>query len=88
MEHTLVGVLHGSSLATCVPGNHQKVPGIFANLQHQDNLDFIEKWLPLGEYFPSPDSDTNVTARLFGTKYDYFWNLRHLRSIPLDSTHH
>ena len=60
-EHTLVGVLHGSSLATCDPGNNQKVPGLFANLQHQDNLDFIKQWLPLGEYFASQDKkDTDL----------------------------
>ena len=58
-EHTLVGVLHGSTLTTCVPqpGINQKVPGLFVNLQHKDNLDFIEKWLHLGEYFASQDSN-------------------------------
>ena len=54
----MVGVLHGSTLSTCVPGGtNQKVPGLFVNLQHKDNLDFIEKWLPLGEYFASQDSN-------------------------------
>ena len=57
LNHTLVGILHGSSLPTCYPTNNQKVPGLFANLQHEDNLDFIEKWLPLGEYFASKDTD-------------------------------
>ena len=68
MEHTLVGILHGSSLSTCVPGSNQKVPGLFANLQHEDNLDFIEKWLPLGEYFAS--KDTNDTDLIYLKKLD------------------
>ena len=57
----MIGILHGSSLSTCAPGNNQKVPGLFANLQHQDNLDFINKWLPLGEYFALQNtSDTEM----------------------------
>ena len=57
----MIGILHGSSLSTCVPRNNQKIPGLFANLQHQDNLDFIEKWLPLGEYFALQNtSDTEM----------------------------
>ena len=68
MEHTLVGILHGSSLSTCVPGNNRKVPGLFANLEHKDNLDFIEKWLPLGEYFAS--QDTNDTDLFYLKKLD------------------
>ena len=67
-EHTLVGILHGSSLSTCVPGNNRKVPGLFANLEHKDNLDFIEKWLPLGEYFAS--QDTNDTDLFYLKKLD------------------
>ena len=77
LNHTLVGILHGSILSTCIPGNNQKVPGLFANLQHEDNLDFIEKWLPLGEYFAS--QDTNDTDLFYLKKLDphlrfqYLW---------------
>ena len=77
MEHTLVGVLHGSTLTTCVPGNNRKVPGLFAHLGHEDNLEFIEKWLPLGEYFASQDTND---ADLFYLKkldphlrFQYLW---------------
>ena len=77
MEHTLIGVLHGSTLTTCVPGNNRKVPGLFAHLGHEDNLEFIEKWLPLGEYFASQDTND---ADLFYLKkldphlrFQYLW---------------
>ena len=64
----MIGILHGSSLSTCVPRNNQKIPGLFANLQHQDNLDFINKWLPLGEYFAS--QNTSDTEMFFLEKLD------------------
>ena len=56
LQHTLVGILHGSRLQDCTPDI-----GLFANLEHEDNMNFIQKWLPLGEYFASMNTtDTDI----------------------------
>ena len=56
LQHTLVGILHGSRLQDCTPDI-----GLFANLEHEDNMNFIQKWLPLGEYFASMNTtDTEI----------------------------
>ena len=50
---------------------------IFTGEYCEDNLDFIEKWLPLGEYFAS--QDTNDTDLFYLKKFDphlrfqYLW---------------
>ena len=77
LEHTLVGILHGSRLRNCTPGNNQIIPGLFANLEHKDNRNFIEKWLPLGEYFASmntTDSDLFYLKKLDPhSRVQYLW---------------
>ena len=50
----------------CVPTT-AKSPGLFANLEHPENLDFIYKWKSLGELYLSEnlerfEDQTNVTV--------------------------
>ena len=61
---------------TCAPGINQTVPGLFANIEHKENLDFIKKWLPLGEYFASKDTFDNEIFYL--RKLDPYMNPQYL----------
>ena len=70
--------MHGSKLKNCSPDSDstQKIPGLFANLEHEDNLSFIEKWLPLGEYFSSvntSDPDIFYLDNLDSGRRQYLW---------------
>ena len=79
LEHTLVGILHGGRLKNCTPdpGSDQKIPGLFANLEHEENMDFIKKWLPLGEYFAlknESDTDMFYLENLDHQRKHYLWH--------------
>ena len=73
LQHTLVGILHGSRLQDCTPDI-----GLFANLEHEDNMNFIQKWLPLGEYFASmntTDTDLFYLKKLKAhQRIQYLWS--------------
>ena len=49
-EFYLMGVLYGSRSVDCTPRTFE-TPGLFANLEHPLNLDFINKWKNVGDFF-------------------------------------
>ena len=84
-NHTLVGILHGSRLSNCTPGNNQKIPGLFANLEHEDNLNFVEKWLPLGEYFASHSQNSSDPDIFYKDYLHPFQRIQYLWSAYPDN---
>ena len=49
-EFYLMGILYGSRAEDCIPTT-EKSPGLFANMEHPLNLDFINKWKNVGDFF-------------------------------------
>ena len=54
-EAKVIGILHGSNHTTCTPTTYQS-PSLFANLEYEENFDFIQRWLSVG-YFMSAFED-------------------------------
>ena len=47
-EYYLIGVLHGSQNGECLDPKTD-TPGLFANLEHQENRGFVEDWMHMGD---------------------------------------
>ena len=83
LEFYLVGILHGSRAVNCTPTT-TKSPGIFANLEHEENQEFINKWKKLGplflqQKFEDLERQTNLTINYFQLLNPYWvqqslWN--------------
>ena len=69
LEFHLVGILHGSRAVDCSPTT-TKSPGLFANLENEENQEFIHKWIKMGDFFlrqkfEDLDDQTNLTINFF-----------------------
>ena len=47
-EYHLIGILHGSQNGPCLVPKTD-TPGLFANLEHQENRVFVEDWMHMGD---------------------------------------
>ena len=54
----MIGILHGSNHTNCTPTTYQS-PSLFANLEYQENFEFIQRWLSIG-YFMSAIEDNTL----------------------------
>ena len=67
LEFYLLGILHGSKYKGCVSSTTS--PGLFANLENPENLEFILKWKKLGKYFLSEYLQDLKNHSAFSIKY-------------------
>ena len=47
-EYYLIGVLHGSQNGECLDPKTD-TPGLFANLEHLENRNFVKDWMHMGD---------------------------------------
>ena len=83
LEFYLVGILHGSRAVNCTPTT-TKSPGLFANLENEENQEFIHKWIKMGDFFLQQkfedlDDQTNLKINYFNLLDPYLvkqnlWN--------------
>ena len=76
-EFYLLGVLHGSRAVNCTPTT-SKSPGLFANLEHPENLNFIQKWLSVGDFFLEENLEDLENQTSLSINY-----LEHLPPFPV-----
>ena len=69
----LAGILHGSIHDSCTPTNRE-VPGLFANPYYQENYEFIQKWMAVGELL-SLCRDNDLLNYMRGMTNDPYQNL-------------
>ena len=63
-EAKAIGILHGSNHTTCTKTTFQS-PSLFANLEYEENFEFIRTWVSIG-YFMSAYNDNSLFHYLDG----------------------
>ena len=72
----LAGILYGSGHASCNLTT-KKIPGLFANPYYQENYDFVQKWMAVGELISLwPHNDLlNYMKNMTSQPYQSLWNI-------------